>query len=81
MEIKFKKQNLDGVMRLESKVSIKEIQIKEDIFNPDSEKIDVCFKGKNSSGIISLSPTEVEQLAKIASKNLRLVKSVKLYRD
>ena len=62
MNIRLKKQNNDGIMRLETSGAIREILINEDFLNPTDESIALCFKGKNTSGIIDLTPEEIEKL-------------------
>lgn len=80
MEIKIKKQNSDGHIRLETSGEIKEIIINEDILNPNKESISLCFMGKNSSGIIDLTPMEAEKLINSVRKRLHLIKGIKRYR-
>ena len=64
MNLKTKKKNADGLVRLETSGQIKEILIKEDILKPKEAKIIVCFRGKDSSGILELAPNEIETLYK-----------------
>lgn len=77
MELKIKKQNSDGIVRLETSGLIKEVMVNEDF---TKETIDVCFKGKNSSGIITLSMTEIEDLCRLAKKQTHLVKGFKEFK-
>lgn len=56
MIVKAKKLNQDGIVRLESSGEIKEVLINEDFMDPGKASVHLCFKGKNSSGIIELSP-------------------------
>ena len=58
MKVKVKKRNKDGVVRLESSGVIREIMINEDFLRPKGAYVSVCFKGKESSGIIDLSVKE-----------------------
>jgi len=78
MNIKIKKENADGIVRLESSGKIKEILIKEDILHPKNAQIELCFMGKNSSGIIELSPKEIEIAYKETVKRLHLLGNVKV---
>lgn len=64
MDIKVKKQNPDGIVRLETSGEIKEVMVDEDILNPKKAKAAICFRGKKSSGIINLSLQEIESLYK-----------------
>ncbi|HIH52272.1 hypothetical protein J4412_01600 [Candidatus Pacearchaeota archaeon] len=78
MKVKVKKQNEDGIVRLESSGSLKEILINEDFLNPNDESIAICFRGKNSSGMIELTPKEFEILAKEIEKKNHLFKEFKV---
>jgi hypothetical protein len=62
MNIKTKKTNKDGVVRLESSGEIKEVLFKEDFLKPNQAGIAICFKGKDSSGILELTPKEMESI-------------------
>ncbi len=62
MEIKIRKKNEDGLVRLETSGDVKEILINEELLHPDKESISVCFKGESSSGIIDFTPLEIEKL-------------------
>jgi len=78
MLVKVKKHNQDGVVRLESSGEIKEILINEDFLNPEEASVHLCFRGKNSSGIIELKPEEVEDLIKTVSSRMKLLKGSKV---
>jgi hypothetical protein len=77
MNIKLRKQNQDGIMRVESGGVIKEVIINEDFLHPRKESISVCFMGKNSSGIIDFSPDELEKLYSSVKDRIHLIKSFK----
>lgn len=77
MQVKIKKKDKDGIVRLEAKGSIMEVLINEDIFNPKKESISLCFRGNNSSGIIDLAPDEFEDLYQNVKDRLHLIKDVK----
>lgn len=62
MQIKVKKKTKDGLVRLETKADIKEVLMEEDILHESKESVSVCFKGTTSSGIIEMSPSEIERL-------------------
>jgi len=64
MKIKIRKNNKDGIVKVESGGKIKEFIFKEDIFNKEKSSLLVCFKGVDSSGIIELSPEDVDYLYK-----------------
>jgi len=52
MKIKTKKRNPNGVVRLETSGEIKEVIINKDFLNPKEVSIELCFRGKDSSGIV-----------------------------
>ncbi len=78
MKAKIKKLNSDGVVRVETSGDIKEILINEEFLHPKDESISLCFKGKNSSGIIELTIKEVRELTEALKKKQHLIKDVKL---
>ncbi len=80
MKVRVKKENRDGVVRLESGGEVKEILINEDFLHPDNESISVCFRGKDSSGIIDFSVEEIEELLKSYNSKKHLIKGVKVIR-
>lgn len=62
MKVKVKKKNKDGIVRLETSGNLKEFIFKEDFLNSKDSSVLVCFKGKDSSGIIELSSEDIEKL-------------------
>ena len=78
MKIKTKKQNADGIVRLETSGELKEVIINENFLHPDNASIALCFRGKDSSGIIELTPKEVESIYKNVMPKLHLIEGVKL---
>ncbi len=81
MQLKVKKQNLDGEVRLETRGKISEIRIREDFMRPGKEVIELCFRGGQSSGIVSLGAKEFETIANEIGSRVRLVKSIKIIKD
>ena len=81
MKIKLKKQNQDGIMRVETGGNIKEVVINEDLLHPKNESIAVCYRGKNSSGIIDFSPEEIEKIYSSVKKRLHLIKGFKILKN
>ncbi len=77
MKVRVKKINKDGRVRLESQGQIKEILINEDFLNAE-ESISLCFKGKNSSGIIDLAPEEIEKIYNSIKGKTHLIKGIKV---
>ena len=78
MKIRTKKSNLDGIVKLETSGQIKEILINEDFLNAKDASIAICFKGKNSSGVLELTPKEIEVINKEIAPKLHLIKGVKV---
>ena len=77
MQLKIRKENKDGVVRMETSGELKEILINEDILHPNKESISLCFMGKSSSGIIDLSPAEIEMLYDSVRNRIHLIKGFK----
>jgi len=77
MQIKIKKSNNDGIVRLETSGEVREILINEDILDPAKESISICFMGKNSSGIVDLTPGEIERLYNAVKDRIHLIKGLK----
>ncbi|MFB6245980.1 MAG: hypothetical protein ABEI74_00065 [Candidatus Pacearchaeota archaeon] len=79
MKVKTKKVNKDGVARLEAKGEIKEVEVNEDFLHPDDASLAICFKGEGgSSGIVEMSPKELESLYHEVEQRLHLLKGVKV---
>ena len=76
MEIRVKKSNKDGLVRLETKGQIKDILVKEDFVSP--ERISLCFRGKDSSGIVDLSSDELKKLLNTLKDKVSFSGAVKL---
>lgn len=81
MQIRVKKKNPDGLVRLETWGEIRDILINEDFLHPDKESVSVCFRGKSSSGIVDFSPKEIEHIYNISRKRTGLIKGVKILSD
>lgn len=77
MDIKIRKQNQDGLIKVETRGDIKEVLINEDFLNPKNETISICFRGKNSSGIVDFSPDEFEKLYNSIKNRLHLIRGFK----
>lgn len=78
MKIRVKKQEFGILNRIESLGEIKEILINQDFLNPRNVSVSLCFRGKNNSGIIDLSPQEFEMINKEILKKKALLKKVKV---
>jgi hypothetical protein len=70
MKIRTKKQNADGIVRLETSGELKEIIINEDLLRPKEASISLCFRGKDSSGIVELTQREIKILNREISEKL-----------
>ena len=81
MEVKIRKQNKDGIVRLESSGAVKEVLINEDFLHPQHESISVCFAGANSSGIIDFSPKEIDILLRAVRQRNHVMKGVKILKE
>ena len=80
MKIRTKKQNKDGIVRLETSGQVKEVIINEDLMHTKDATISLCFRGKDSSGIVELTPREVEILQKELEIKQKLLGDVKIFR-
>lgn len=80
MQIKTKKQNADRIVRLETSGEIKEILIKEDILKPEEARVNLCFRGENSSGIIELSKEEIDTVYKQVAQKMKMFGNIKVMR-
>lgn len=80
MQIKIKKTNKDGIVRLETSGEVKEVIINEDIAIPNKESVSVCFRGKDSSGIVDLRPEEIEKLYYTVKNRMYLIKGAGKFR-
>lgn len=78
MKVKTKKENQDGIVRLETSGEIKEVIINEDFMHPKDISIALCFRGKSSSGIIELTPQEIAIINKKIAPKLKMLGDVKV---
>ncbi len=78
MKVKTKKENEDGMVRLETSGKVMEVMVKEDLLNPKAGTVEICFRGKRSSGIIEMTPKEIESIYKNVSLRLQSLKNVKV---
>ena len=81
MNIKIKQFSSGGSLKLESNVEIKEVLINEDFLRPEHESIALGFKNKDSSGLIELTPGEVDELVKAVDKKKHLIKGIKVFKE
>jgi len=78
MNAKIKKKNYDGIVRLETSGEIKEVLFKEDFLKPKEASVAVCFRGRDSSGIVELSPQELDFILKEFGKRKNVLKGVEV---
>ena len=78
MKVKTKKQNEDGIVRLETSGQLKEVLINEDLLHPKEASVSICFRGENSSGIIELTPEEIDIIYKQVAPKLHMLGNVKI---
>lgn len=77
MEVKTRMANKDGATKLETSGTIKEILINEDILHPQQESVALCFRGQESSGIVELTPQEIDMLYEKIQSKRHLFKKLK----
>lgn len=79
MKVKVRKRNQDGQVRLETRGELKDVLINEDFLTPNKESVSVCFRGKNSSGIIEFSPDEIDEIYDAVKGRVHLIKGMKKF--
>ncbi|MDP2749690.1 MAG: hypothetical protein Q8O89_02560 [Nanoarchaeota archaeon] len=78
MKIKLKIADKGGATRIEADSEIKEVLIEEDFAS--TEKVAICHKSGNVSGIIEMTVDELEELNKHVKKHLHLIKGMKKFK-
>jgi len=78
MRVRVKKQNSEGIQRLESEGDIKDILINQDFMEPSKVSVSLCFRGNNSAGIVDLTPEEIGMINKEIVSKKKLLKKVKV---
>lgn len=73
------KLQAEKVVKFISGGEIKEVLARQDLFNPEDQKIEIYFRGKRCSGIIELSKSEARDLQKTLVKELKF-SNVKVFR-
>lgn len=74
MRIRIKGRRRFGYQRIKSLSKIDDIMIKEDLLNPEKDRIFIYFRGKTSSGILDLNEEEAKRLIDTIKPILGLVK-------
>lgn len=77
VQIKIRKKNKDGHVRLESRGTIREVFINEDMLKPNQESISIHFSGSGTSGLIDFKPEELEKLYNTLRNRMHLIKGMK----
>lgn len=78
MNIKIKKKNKHGLVRVEGSGDIKEVLFKEDFLKSNKASVALCFRGKDSSGILELSRREMDSIIKEIASKRDLLKGAKV---
>lgn len=76
MNLKIKQTTNDGDVRQEARGKLKEIIINENLLRPDEESISLCFRGKNVSGIVDITPEEFGALYDQVKSRIHLIKGL-----
>jgi hypothetical protein len=80
MNVKIRKTNKDGMVRLETTGDIKEVMINENFMQPNDESVAIGFRGKDSSGLIEFKVKEIEHLYNTIQARTHLIKGLKVVR-
>lgn len=78
MIVRSKRNDKGNIKKILSGGEIKEITIKEDLFDKDKTKIEVCYMGMKSSGIIEFEKKEIEEIYKKVSGELRRIPKARI---
>jgi len=81
MKIKIKQFSQESNFRIENSSEIKEVLLNEDFLHPNQESIALGFKNKDSSGLIELSPREVDMIIDSLKKKKHLIKGIKIFKE
>ena len=66
---------------MENSVDIKEVMINEDFLHPEHESIAIGFTNNNSSGLIEMTPREIEKLINSINRKKHLIKGMKIFKE
>ena len=80
MDIKLKKYHNRKIIKLPMKSQIQEILVNTYLLSPEKEKIQICFRGHDNSGIIELSPKEAEHLTALLNSQINISKNTRIIR-
>jgi len=65
-------KNKDGIVRLESSGTLKEFIFKEDLLDKKKSPLLLCFKGKDSSGIIEFDSKDLDRLYREITRRTKM---------
>lgn len=74
MKIRIKSNSSFRTKRIEGRAIIDNVIINEDLLNPDKESASIFFRGKDCSGILNLSTSELKKLSGSTLSTLGLVR-------
>lgn len=76
MNIRMKKLYHGRVIRMGGSGDVRDIVINENLLNPKESSVSLFFRGERSSGILELTPREVEILNKEVASKMHLFKDI-----
>lgn len=74
MRIRIKARGSLGYKRIESLSKIDDIMVKDDLLNPEKDRVFIYFRGESSSGVLDLNEEEAKRLISTIKPVLGLVK-------
>lgn len=77
MEVRTKKLRGRTAVKMLSGGRIDQVRMHSDMYDTDSDKISICFKGQISSGIIQMTKEEANELYRTLSKTEGFLKTGK----
>ena len=78
MIIKVKKLYKNRIVKFLANGEIKEVLVNEDIFYPETKRIQIFFKNHRDSGFVELSSREAEELYDTLKAQLGIIKGIKV---
>ena len=81
MDVKVRSQTKKSVARMHAKGTIRDIKIDTDNLVHNKESVSICFKSDENSGIITLSPKEIDKIVKALRRKRHLIKDIKIYKE
>ncbi len=79
MKLRLRQYVEEGSLRFENGAELKEVMINEDLVHPEHESIALCFRNGNFSGVIELSPKEIEVLSRAIERKKHLIKGFRKF--